>query len=1349
MGIKSSNYYLGLDIGTDSIGWAVTDEEYRIQKFNGNAMWGIRLFDGGNTALDRRLQRTARRRTQRKVQRIKLIQEIFSEEISKVDPGFYLRLSESKYHLEDRTLKQSNTLFNDDNFDDKIYHKRFPTIYHLRHYLMNAKEKVDIRLLYLAVHHIVKHRGHFLFEGETLEVVDDVENILRRLTDYLYEEMDIQFKVTDIDTFKGIMSNTSLGINERKSAIEKTLEEKNSTTTLIVKLLAGAKVKVKDIFGKGSIEDESVSLQFGKSDSEEMMESLFQAIPEKIILIEYLKSIYDWGLLQQILNGKKSISKAKVNIYDQHHDDLQLLKKMTRKYISEKYDEIFNDTETNGNYVSYVGYSKHNGKKIQCQKTCTQEELIAYLKKCFKDIENEDSEFNLLNQKLLRGNFLPKQVNKDNGVIPQQLQAYELKMILANQTEHYPFLRETDETGFNGIEKIIKIHSFRIPYYVGPINPAHKQKDVRKGHCWVSIKGEGPIRPWNFERIVDVEKSGQDFIRRMTNKCTYLIGADVLPKDSLLYSEFMVLNELNNVRLDGIRIDNELKSQVVEDLFKKKKRVTAKIFKQYLKTIHGIDSEITGIDGDFKSSLASSIEIRGIIGDDRYQIEMVENLILSVVLFGDDKRMLRRRIKREYGSHLTENQITQIANLKYSGWGRLSRELLEQIAALDKENGDYPSIIELMRRKSVNLMELLGREYGYTEKIIEFNDELTDSSEKFSYDLVEELYISPKVKRGVWQTLQIIDEIVKIKKQPPAKIFVEMARGPEEKKRTDSRKKKLMDLYKACKAETRNWLEELDKKTEAELRSDKLYLYYTQMGRCMYTNEPISLFNLFDKNLYDIDHIYPQSRIKDDSLNNRVLVKKNVNYLKSDMYPLSDEIRNSKNKAFWNSLVEKGFITKEKYNRLVRSTGFSAEELAEFISRQIVETRQSTKAVTQLIRKVYSQTAVVYVKAKSVSDFRHQFKLIKLRDINDLHHAKDAYLNIVVGNVYDVKFTRNPVVFFRNSNNDYNIKRLFEFDVRNNQTVAWKSGESGTISIVKRQMAKNNILFTRYAYEKKGQLFDLMPMRKGKGQMPLKGSDKRLQNIKKYGGYNSIKGAYFSLVEYSGKGKITRKIVYIPIHLSEAIKKNPEVQIDFLKESLEVNELKILVPKIKMNTLFKIDGFPMHIAGRTDERLVFKSGVQLIIDEKEIIYLKKVFKYHERVEASKKFKEMITEPTLHDEVTPQDNLRIFKLFFEKLQNSIYANVKQLSELEKLFKNGESKFTSLSLNDQCELLVESVNLFHCRGNLADLRLIGGSGHAGLLRKNSIIMKKSEKLVDIKMIHQSPTGLFKREVDLNKI
>lgn len=56
-GRKRGDYYLGLDMGTDSVGWAVTDMDYRVPKFKGNAMWGVRLFDESNTAEERRLFR--------------------------------------------------------------------------------------------------------------------------------------------------------------------------------------------------------------------------------------------------------------------------------------------------------------------------------------------------------------------------------------------------------------------------------------------------------------------------------------------------------------------------------------------------------------------------------------------------------------------------------------------------------------------------------------------------------------------------------------------------------------------------------------------------------------------------------------------------------------------------------------------------------------------------------------------------------------------------------------------------------------------------------------------------------------------------------------------------------------------------------------------------------------------------------------------------------------------------------------------------------------------------------------------------------------------------------------------
>lgn len=118
-------YYLGLDMGTGSVGWAVTDSEYHVLRKHGKALWGVRLFESASTAEERRMFRTSRRRLDRRNWRIEILQEIFAEEISKKDPGFFLRMKESKYYPEDKRDINGNcpelpyALFVDDDFTDK------------------------------------------------------------------------------------------------------------------------------------------------------------------------------------------------------------------------------------------------------------------------------------------------------------------------------------------------------------------------------------------------------------------------------------------------------------------------------------------------------------------------------------------------------------------------------------------------------------------------------------------------------------------------------------------------------------------------------------------------------------------------------------------------------------------------------------------------------------------------------------------------------------------------------------------------------------------------------------------------------------------------------------------------------------------------------------------------------------------------------------------------------------------------------------------------------------------------------------------------------------------------------
>jgi len=1336
-------YYLGLDLGTASTGWAITDPEYHVLRKHGKALWGVRLFESASTAEERRMFRTGRRRLDRRNWRIQILQEIFAEEICKIDPGFFLRMKESKYYPEDKRDINGNcpelpyALFVDNDFTDKDYHKKFPTIYHLRKMLMNTEDTPDIRLVYLAIHHMLKHRGHFLLSGDISEIKEFGTTFSKLLENIKNEELNwnLELRAEEYAIVESILKDNMLNRSTKKTRLIKALKAKSTCEKAVLNLLAGGTVKLSDIFGLEELnETERPKISFADNGYDDYIGEVENELGEQFYIIETAKAVYDWAVLVEILGEHTSISEAKVATYEKHKSDLRFLKKIVRKYLTkEEYKDIFVSTSDKlKNYSAYIGMTKINGKKVDLQsKRCNKEEFYDFIKKgVLKKIEGQP-EYEYLKEEIERETFLPKQVNKDNGVIPYQIHLYELKKILGNLRDKIDFIKENED-------KLVQLFEFRIPYYVGPLNKIDDGKEEK--FTWAVRKCNEKIYPWNFDDVIDIEASAEKFIRRMTNKCTYLIGEDVLPKDSLLYSKYMVLNELNNLKLDGEKLSVELKQQLYTDVFCKYRKVTVKKVKNYLKC-EGIISgnvEITGIDGDFKASLTAYHDFKEILTGTELAKKDKENIIMNIVLFGDDKKLLKKRMNRLY-PQITPNQLKKICALSYKGWGRFSKKFLEEIVVPAPETGEAWNIITALWESKNNLMQLLSNEFQFMEEVETYN--MGKQAKTLSYETVENMYVSPSVKRQIWQTLKIVKELEKVMKESPKRIFIEMAREKQESKRTESRKKQLMDLYKACKNEEKDWVKELGAKKEQDLRSDKLYLYYTQKGRCMYSEEVIELEDLPDNTKCNIDHIYPQSKTMDDSLKNRVLVKTKYNETKLDKYPVNENIRR-KRKVFWKSLLDGGFISKEKYERLVRNTELSPEELAGFIERQIVETRQSTKAVAEILKQVFPESEIVYVKAGTVSRFRKDFELLKVREVNDLHHAKDAYLNIVVGNSYYVKFTKNAALYVKeNPGRTFNLKKMFisKWDIERNGEVAWKAGGKGTIVTVKQTMNKNNILVTRQVHEAKGGLFDQQIMKKGKGQIAIKESDERLASIEKYGGYNKAAGAYFMLVESKDKkDKTIRTMEFIPLYLKNKIESEESIALNYLEKDRGLKEPKILVKKIKIDTLFDVDGFKMWLSGRTGDQLLFKGANQLLLSNEHAAIMKKILKFVNRQKENKNL--LLVD---NDEITEEMLIQIYDMFYEKIKNTVY-NVR-LSAQEKTLSDKKKNFLNLKKEEKCVVLSEILHLFQCQSTSANLKMIGGPGKAGILVMNNNISKCNK----ISIINQSPTGVFENEIDLLKI
>ena len=861
----STKYYLGLDIGTNSVGWAVTDESYNLCRFRGKDMWGIRLFEAAETAQERRLKRSGRRRLKRRAQRIKLLQEIFAEEIAKIDKSFFIRLNESKLHLEDKSVKEKHTLFIDRDYNDIKYYEDYPTIYHLRKELMDNANYHDPRLVYLALHHIIKARGHFLIEG-SLSDAKDFNLVFDRLCQTLQEELDWTADAeSNKESIKEILTNKSKAKTEKAKAIKDILkitdaaskdEEKrqNAITEIVFKLIAGNKGDIEKLF---DLEKKSLtkgSFSFAEANYEEdVRPDMESEIPDYIHIIDLIKSVYDWRIFVEILQEENYISDAKVKQYEKHKKNLKALKAIIDKNFGRAvYKSLFVD-KNEKSYSSYIGAANKNGKKISVKKS-TDDSFFKEIKNYLEKIKEgnygyEEAKAFLKIEKI--EDLLPLQRSKANGVVPNQINRAELVKILDNAEIYMPFLKEKDSEGISNRNKIIGIFDFRIPYFVGPLSDRHKEQG---SHNWMVRKEgkNGKIYPWNIEDIVDYEKSNEAFIERMTNKCTYLIGEDVLPKNSLLYSRYMVLNELNNLKVKGNKINKETKQNIFKDLFQNKLKVTGKAVLEYLRReLPELQKEdLSGFDNDFNTSLKSYMDFKKqIFGEeiDKKEIQnMVEDIIRWITIYGDDSKMIRNVIEKEYPDRLTDEQLKKVCRLRYSGWGNFSKKFLKGVEGTDKETGETFNLIEAMWQTNNNLMQLLSGKFTFTEEIEKENGKVTEDIEKVSYEkLVDEMYVSPATKRAIWQTVQISEEIKKVMDCPPAKIFVEMARGGGEKnKRTVSRKKALEELYKSCKEDVRYLAEELERFSERDLNSMKLYLYFTQMGKCMYTGEAIDLDDL-------------------------------------------------------------------------------------------------------------------------------------------------------------------------------------------------------------------------------------------------------------------------------------------------------------------------------------------------------------------------------------------------------------------------------------------------------------------------------------------------------------------------
>lgn len=1301
-------YNIGLDIGTSSVGWCVTDEENNIVKKSGKHLWGSRLFDEGKTAADTRTFRGVRRRTERRKNRIRYLQSMLLEDIEKVDENFIPRLQQSNL-IKDDTNQFKFNLFEDEEFIDKEYYSEYPTIYHLRNALVTKDQKFDIRLVYLALHHIIKYRGNFLTKGDLSDETNAINSDLENIIDYL-KENEIELKYP-IEKIKEILVNKELTKSEKAKEILSFFDYEKEDKQIIdniFKSVVGLKFNLNAIF---DLEDER-KLEFA---SDNDWDSIASELNENAEIFYSMKNIYSWTIVESFLVGKNYISEAFIEKYDKYHKDLVKLKNVYKKYLDIiQYDKMFRKYEAD-NYYSY------NGKlsEIEKSKKCSNEELCKRIKKDLKGFEDESDVTEIFND-ISNENYLIKLNTTDNGEIPYQLHEKELKKILENQSKYYNNIKENKD-------KILSLLTFRIPYYVGPLSTNSKW-------AWVKTNSKEAIRPWNFDEIVDKDATAEEFIRRMTNKCTYLLNEDVIPKESLLYAKFSVLNEINNIQVNDKRISKDMKTKIIE-LFKNKKSVGKKdIINLYKKD--GINTEkiegFTTSNGKFNSNMNAYVDFSKILENIDENEEMIEELIYWITIF-EDKSILKHKIEDKYSSILTKEQINKIIKLKYIGWSRLSKKLL--IGLKSTENNE--TIMEKLMNTNMNFMQIITSDkFGFKEQIEQvLKDVIGEEKKKISYDDIAEIQTSPANKKGIWQAILVVKEITKILKAEPENIYIEFARSDETKGVITKKKlEKIEQQYKEISDFTKNnksLLEELNKaKNQTKNINERLYLYFMQMGKSMYSGEKLDIENLSS---YQIDHIIPQSYIKDNSIDNKVLVLSEENQRKKDSLLLEDAIID-KMLPTWTYLNEHGLISDLKFKKLIKRRMFSnEEEEVKFISRQIVETRQITKYVREILTKLYPDTEIVGLKSSVTHNFREKYEFYKIRNLNDCHHAQDAYIMCLNGNI------RKELNLFKIDELKKYIKIITKEDKKKDKNIEFKI-EMKINNVIEKNIDKINKIFeykdylvTRKLEEQTGEFYNQNPIKKSE----IKNTRIALKSEKdplKYGGYSGENQAYYVIYEYKDKkGKSEYRMQGIPIRYSYEIKNKKNTLEEYLKNKCNENQeefIRILKSKILKNQAFLDENNELQKIISDSE---YRNMKQLFLNKKEIIDLYSVLNYNILNEKKK------------EELDKEKIQTIAIDSYRTIINKMINEFKGIDDIEKKDILNNGKFEALDIEEKIKTL---NNLLTCISKACvDLKNIGLGTEESRKRVKPLFGKKH--LDNMTFIDQSVTGFYERRYRIDEL
>ncbi len=197
-------------------------------------------------------------------------------------------------------------------------------------------------------------------------------------------------------------------------------------------------------------------------------------------------------------------------------------------------------------------------------------------------------------------------------------------------------------------------------------------------------------------------------------------------------------------------------------------------------------------------------------------------------------------------------------------------------------------------------------------------------------------------------------------------VRIELAR---ELKKSAKERKKITELNRDNKKKNEEAYKEIQKHgfNKVSKKMIEKYLLWTEFDGCSpyECGKRIELGDLFNKALYEIEHIIPRSRYFDDSFTNKTICRTNLNKEK-DNQTAFDYMKGKSPELhiqYVEAIKHNNKISKTKRRYLQMSVNEIPDD---FINRQLNETRYITKETLSLLKKIYRN---VHSTSGTVTDY--------------------------------------------------------------------------------------------------------------------------------------------------------------------------------------------------------------------------------------------------------------------------------------------------------------------------------------------------------------------------------------------